>query len=63
MLPEGVGVDNDLVSQAEEEDMEALLGTYVFLFFFIIRLGYMLLMIVVTALYNFTQICDGDWGS
>lgn len=25
----GVSVENDLVSQAEEEDIEALLGTYV----------------------------------
>jgi hypothetical protein len=45
-----VTVEKELVSQAEEEDMEALLGTYVLLAFFVLRWNYLFVSSIVVWL-------------
>lgn len=45
-----VTVEKELVSQAEEEDMEALLGTYVLLAFFVLSWIYLIVAYIVVWL-------------
>lgn len=56
-----VSVEKELVSQAEEEDMEALLGTYVLLAFVVLRWDYLFVSsIVVWLIWDGWLIFDKD---
>jgi hypothetical protein len=56
-----VTVEKELVSQAEEEDMEALLGTYVSLAFFVLSWNYLIVpYIVVWLIWDVSLIYDKD---
>lgn len=56
-----VTVEKELVSQAEEEDMEALLGTYVLLAFFVLTWIYLIVAyIVVWLIWDVSLIFDKE---
>lgn len=56
-----VTVEKELVSQAEEEDMEALLGTYVLLTFFVLNRIYLIVAyIVVWLIWDVSLIFDKE---
>lgn len=56
-----VTVEKELVSQAEEEDMEALLGTYVLLAFFDLNRIYLIVAyIVVWLIWDVSLIFDKE---
>lgn len=56
-----VTVEKELVSQAEEEDMEALLGTYVLLTFFVLNRIYLIVdYIVVWLIWDVSLIFDKE---
>lgn len=53
-----VSVEKELVSQAEEEDMEALLGTYVLLAFVVLRWDYLFVSSIVWLIWDGWLIFD-----